>query len=80
MLLKVYSIHDRKAEIFNRPFMESNEVIAIRNVERAFLDPNSAFHQFPNDFELVCLGSYDDLTGKFELLDIPRLVDFKRGE
>lgn len=80
MISKVYSIHDRKAGIFNRPFMESNEVIAIRNVERCFLDENSTFHLFPQDFELVCLGEYDDLSGKFELLDIPRLVDFKKGE
>jgi len=80
MLSNVYSIHDRKAGIYNRPFMESNEVIAVRNIERAFLDKDSAFHLFPNDFELVQLATYDDLTGKFSLLDIPRLVDFKRGE
>lgn len=78
MILKVYSIHDRKAGIYNRPFMESNEVIAKRNVERAFLDEDSTFYSYPNDFELVLLGTYDDLTGKFDLLDIPKLIDIKK--
>lgn len=78
MLLNVYSIHDRKAGIFNRPFMENLEVIAVRNVERAFQDPESTFSAYPNDFELVQLGQYDDLTGKFELFDIPKLIDFNK--
>ena len=80
MILKVYSVHDRKAQIFNRPFFDSNEVFARRNFERALNDPDSMFASYPNDFELVCLGEFDDLTGKITMLDIPRLVDVKRGE
>lgn len=78
MKLTIYSIHDRKAEIYNRPFYESNEVIAVRNVEMCFSDENNPMFAYPEDFELVRLGTYDDETGKFDILPIPELVDVKK--
>lgn len=78
MILNIYSIHDRKAQIYNRPFYEQNEIVAVRNVERAFMDSESTFCAYPNDFELVKLGTYDDISGSFDILDIPVLVDFRR--
>lgn len=77
MILTMYSIHDRKAQIHNRPFFETNEVVAIRNVEMAFQDGALAYA--PSDFELVRLGTYDDETAKFEILAIPELVEINKG-
>lgn len=78
MKLTVYSIHDRKADIYNRPFYESNEVIAVRNVEMCFNDSNNPMCAYPDDFELVRLGTYDDDTGKFDILPIPELVEVRK--
>lgn len=77
MILTMYSIHDRKAQLYNRPFFETNEVVAIRNVEMAFGEGALAYA--PSDFELVKLGTYDDETGKYDILAIPELVEINKG-
>lgn len=71
MILKVYSIRDAKAEIFNPPFYKHTHGEAERDFKKITNDPKSFVNQFPEDFDLYYLGLFDDNTGKFQPLDTP---------
>lgn len=74
MVLRVYSIRDAKAEVFNTPFYQKTHGEAERNFRTLVNDGKSTVNQFPEDFDLYYLGQYDDNEGKFECLDTPQHV------
>jgi len=68
---QIYSIRDSKAGIFNTPFYQSSHGEAERSFHQLVRDPKSTVSQYPEDFDLYHLGTYDDQSGKMELLDTP---------
>lgn len=64
MNLGVYSVFDRKAAVFARPFVAPNDAMALRSYAAALQDPSTELHKFPEDFSLHRLGSFDDDTGQ----------------
>lgn len=72
MTLKIYSIRDQKAEIFNAPFYQKTHGEAERNFQELVNDEKSTVNKYPDDFDLYYLGEYDDNTGKFKTLDTPQ--------
>lgn len=79
MKINVYSTHDIKTGIYDHPFYQQNNAVALRSLEnhlrRAMQagQPNELLDH-PADFTLFCLGSYDNLTGLFDLLEVPEPV------
>lgn len=67
MRYKIYSIRDRQAEVFDRPFYMISHGLA----SRAFTDEinrqdaNNALSNHPEDFDLWHLGEFDDNSGEF---------------
>lgn len=74
MISKVFCIYDSKAEAYMNPFFQKNDAMALRSVRQAVADPNTTFHQFPMDFTLFYLGTYDDASAEFDLLTVPSIV------
>lgn len=74
MVLKVFSIRDAKAEVFNTPFFQKTHGEAERNFRTIVNDEKSTVNKFPEDFDLYYLGDYDDNTGKMETIDSPQHV------
>jgi len=74
MLLKMYSIRDSAAEIFNTPFFCRAEGEALRNIAELVKDERSTVHKRPEHFDLYYLGNYDDGSGKIETLPTPEHV------
>lgn len=74
MLLKVYSIRDTKAEVYNTPFMKKTHGEAERDFTSLVKDEKSMPNQYPEDFDLYHLGIFDDQTGKFEPLATPQHI------
>lgn len=72
MELRVYSIRDSKAEIFNQPFFQKTDAEAQRSFAQLTRDGKSTINQFPEDFDLYFLGTYDDQTGVIKTLDTPK--------
>lgn len=72
MQLKMFSVRDQKAQIFNPPFYAHTPGEAERNFTRLAKDPQSTINQFPEDYDLYEIGSYDDQTGHVQSLDTPR--------
>lgn len=63
MKLQCYSIYDIKAEIYHVPSYCHNDAHARRMYMSEIGKSQSVFHQFPEDFRIFKVGSFDDSTG-----------------
>lgn len=61
--MKIFGVFDVKAAHVVKPFFDISTVNAIRGFTLAVNEPNSAYNQFPDDFALVELGSFESSTG-----------------
>lgn len=73
MILQVFTIRDRSADVYDRPFFAVSIGVAIRSftdeVNRNGAD-NMMF-KHPEDFDLYHLGEYDDSSADFTISDNP---------
>lgn len=60
----LFSVYDTKAAVFSNPFTSVNKFTAIRDFQNAVNDPQSNISQYPDDYILYELGSFDDITGE----------------
>ena len=61
---KIYSIFDLKAQSYGVPFTCDNDALARRLVSDCILQgSNPDYHNHPEDFNLVCLGEFDHVSG-----------------
>lgn len=74
MVLKMFSIRDTKAEIFNPPFYKNTHGEAERDFTSVVNDEKSMPFKYPEDYDLYYLGTYDDQTGKIESQPTPEHV------
>lgn len=75
MILRVYSIFDRKAEVFNAPMCFVNDDILRRALTQII--PNDAdMQRFPEDFDVYFIGTFDNGSGYVGLRegDTPGIV------
>jgi len=67
MIHFVISVKDRAAEVFNRPFFVPHRNVAIRDftdeVNRVAAD--NQLNKHPDDFDLYCIGQFNDVTAEF---------------
>lgn len=76
MMLVVMSVYDRAAGAYGRPVFAVAEGAAVRSFSNEVnrVGQDNDMHNHPRDFDLFVLGTFADDTGKFVLLDSPRLV------
>lgn len=66
MKMNLYSVRDIKAG-YGNPYCMHNDEMAIRDIKLAVnSDKPNIIRQFPEDFELVRLGTFDTTTGEIE--------------
>jgi len=61
----VCSVFDIKAKLWSTPFFSHSSVVAIRDFSAAARG-QGGIAQFPGDYELWSIGSWDDVTGDFK--------------
>ncbi|MDC3312184.1 hypothetical protein OAW28_06000 [Alphaproteobacteria bacterium] len=59
----LYSIFDKKAEIYAPPFIELTDGTAIRAVTDLLQRPELPFGKYPEDYTLARIGSWDEFGG-----------------
>lgn len=74
MIHHVLAVYDEKAEAFAQPFFQQSELVGVRSFVGAAQDQESLLFKFPRDYSLYKLGTYDDVSGRFENLDRPSLL------
>lgn len=73
-LLKIYAVRDTKAESFMQPFFSQADGLAARSFADVVNDPQHMFNRHPGDFELFCLGVFQDADGTIAGADKPRFI------
>lgn len=71
MTLEIFAVYDSKAGAHMEPFFAVNSAVAIRSFVDACRKQGTNFNAFPEDFTLFALGSYDQVSSKFELRNAP---------
>lgn len=72
--MKLFSVRDIKAGVYHKPFFLNNITDAIRSFEVAVNSPETQFHLFPQDFELLGLADFNELTGELNVLENPERI------
>lgn len=62
MILKIFAVFDSKAASFLLPFYASNVPVGQRHFARGVADPSMDIGQFPEDFSLWEIGTFDTNT------------------
>lgn len=60
MIIRLYSVYDRKAQVFHLPYYAPTDGVAVRTFSDAIADPNVTYSRHPNDYVLYCVGTFDD--------------------
>lgn len=70
----VFAIKDHKNQTFGNPFMMPTSVDAMRQFEIVASDSRSIIAQYPNDFDLFEVGSFDNESGRLYSGELPKLI------
>lgn len=62
--MQIYALRDTKVAAFLAPFTAPNNEVAKRLVIDAMDNPESVISKHPEDFNLFCLGHFDEQTGE----------------
>jgi hypothetical protein len=73
MKQNVYTIKDAKSGTFATPFFSINDATATRSFQQAANDPNTTINQFPEDYALYKLGTFDDASAEI-VSNLPEFV------
>lgn len=74
MKLALYSVYDSKTQIFLPPMCFHNDEHAMRDMRLQLERGDTVMSKFPADYELRCVGDWDDHSGELEAVSPSRLV------
>lgn len=74
MQLQLYSVYDKKTQVFSPPMSFHNDEHAQRDLANEVTSKGGMLAKFPSDYELHRVGSWDDHDGKLEAVIPPVLV------
>lgn len=70
----LFSIHDIKTNTYDIPFPAPSKLDAIRSLEMEIKrSPTSTIASFPQDYQLVCIGTWDD-NAHLDTYKIPEIL------
>lgn len=64
MLFKLFSIYDTKADRYFNPFTAEHNADALRQFQQVANDIQTQIGQFPEDFVLYVIGTFDTAIGQ----------------
>lgn len=70
MVLGVFSVYDNKSETFSQPMIcdahpDNHKEVAQRLFAGMF-KPGSMLYDFPEDYDLYYIGTFNDITGELD--------------
>ena len=60
MKFYAYVVLDRKSNVGTLPMFLRNDIEAIRAFDNIVNRPDTNINKYPQDYDLVCIGGYDD--------------------
>lgn len=72
--MKIFTVHDSKAQAYLQPIYFRSTGEAIRAFETTCKDKNSQFAQYPSDFSLLHIGEWNQDTAAIVMLSKPVIL------
>ncbi|AXH77468.1 MAG: nonstructural protein [Microviridae sp.] len=69
MILKCFAVLDIKAELYGAPFFMSTNGEAVRAFKDLANDQNTTIGRHPEDYRLMRLGTFDNVSGELKEAD-----------
>lgn len=76
MMSKMYSIRDRKAQVYQTPFSALNIEVALRML-KASLQKTGLMSDYPDDFSLYEVGEFFDDSGMIKATEPTFIIEVK---
>lgn len=70
----VFAVYDEKARSYGGPIIHPEIGVAIRSFTAAIKNPQSFLNQFPEDYSLYSIGTYDETSGKLVSYPEPQFI------
>lgn len=70
----LFSIYDEKAETYSLPLTHTSISVAIRSFTAGIKNPQSFLNQFPADYALYLIGTFDENTSQINSYPTPRYI------
>lgn len=71
--MKVFTLYDRKVGEYGALVVSSTDEAVVRALKDG-IPVTSTEGKYPDDFDLVCVGEFDAVTGELQGLKMPRVV------
>lgn len=71
MVKLVFSIQDIKGVLYADPFMAMSHAEALRTLQGLAQNPQTTIHQWPEDYVLYQVGTFNTQTGELGTMDAP---------
>lgn len=72
--MMLFAVRDRAVDAFNRPFCAPTLGAAERSFHDEVRREESEMHKHPSDYELYCVGAFDEDTGVITPRESPMMV------
>lgn len=72
---KIYTVYDKKAQSYYKPFYYPNKGLALRALGELVADPQTSLNKYPADFSIWYIGTWDETTGVIVPLQKPEFID-----
>lgn len=72
--MRIYSVHDSKAEAYLSPIYFKTKGEALRAFETSCQDKDSNFAKYPSDFTMVELGEFNENDASITLHEKPLIL------
>lgn len=74
MIKSLYSIADKKSNIYLPPFLAHNDADAQRQILTMLQKEQNMLSMYPDDYTLTKIGSFDDSKGLIEATSVPTII------
>ena len=74
MAKKLYSVYDKKADVYSPIMQFDNDVSAVRNFQQACAQNDSLLSRYPDDFRLDYVGDFDSKLGILYPINAPKVI------
>jgi hypothetical protein len=64
MNINMYSVYDKKAEVYSQPFTAINDEVAQRIIKNCVNNPEHNYGLNPEDYQLLKVGEFNDSEGQ----------------
>lgn len=73
--MNMYTLFDRKLREHGQIVLANNDEACKRALKDGLSGSGSTVEKYPEDFDLMCVGSFDSETGMVVPIGIPKLVE-----